>query len=108
MRQTTGFHIWGLLIVRATSYEDEHNRRWETFLSAIRADAERPMTRKPPGRPKDEETPALLLPLLRWDTLENHGLEDASVEDAKKALREWRAGTCSARDGDGADHVFVC
>lgn len=58
--------------------------------------------------PKDEVTPALLMPLLRWDVLEDRTtLERASIADATKRFITWRDATCVERDGDGADHALV-
>lgn len=106
--QKTGFHVWNFLIVRATSCGGEHDQRWQTFLTTMRADAEDVMTRTSLSGPRGEATLGLMMPLLRWDVLEDQDkLERASVDEAKKAFIEWRAGTCSERDGEGADHLLV-
>lgn len=66
------------------------------------------MTRKPPGLPREEATPALLLPLLRWDVLEDREvLECAGVENARRRFIQWRAEASVERDGEGADHLSV-
>lgn len=94
MMQRTGFYAWNFLIIRATSYGGEHDQRWKTFLSTMRADAEAAITSDPLGRPKDEAIIGLMMPLLSWAVLEDQDkFERASVEGAKHAFVEWRRGT---------------
>ncbi|CAI4217677.1 unnamed protein product [Parascedosporium putredinis] len=108
MMQTSGFHCWNFLVLRATSYGGDHDKLWEEFLSSMRSTTEGILLQKPIGMPKDEVTPALLMPLLRWDVLEDRTtLERVSVTDATKRFIAWRDATCVERDGDGADHTFV-
>lgn len=74
----------------------------------MRADAADNATCDSAGRPGREAAVALLLPLLKWDTLEDRSrLERAGVGKTKEAFLEWRAGTCVVRDDEGADHMFV-
>lgn len=106
--QTSGFHRWGFLILRTATYSEENNDLWEPFLARLRSDAEDTMTRKPPGLPRDEATPALMLPLLRWDVLEDReALAGADVEAARGWFAAWRGGVSPGRDGEGADHFLV-
>ncbi|KAF1828034.1 hypothetical protein BDW02DRAFT_575181 [Decorospora gaudefroyi] len=107
--QITGFHRWGFVIVRTAPYNDSNDELWTSLLERIRADTENSMTRKPPGRPRDEETPALLLPLVRWDVLEDreHALAGSDVDAARRLFSTWRDTVSVERDGEGADHMFV-
>lgn len=100
--QVTGFHRWGLLILRATTNTEQ--AKWDIFLERIRASAERMMH----TLPSDEATPSLLLPLLQWDVLEDReALEGAGVEAARRRFVEWRAGVSVERDGEGADQLAI-
>jgi hypothetical protein len=107
--QVSGFHCWGFVIVRATSYDYDH-QLWESFLTRIRTEAECSMTRQPPfhSQPEIEEAAALLLPLLRWDVLEDQdSLQDARVEGAIRPFLTWQNGTSIERDGQGANSLSV-
>jgi hypothetical protein len=60
--QITNFPRWEFVVVMAAPYNGINNELWSAFFGRIRADTENIMTRKSPGRPRDADTLALLLP----------------------------------------------
>jgi hypothetical protein len=104
--QISEFHCWGFLIVRTASYSDENNQLWESFLSRMRSANEDTMTGQQWNMPED--IPALLLPLLRWDVLEDRdALDGASVDGARQRFDAWRDEVSVERDGEGANGLKV-
>jgi hypothetical protein len=105
----TGFHCWGFVGWRTAPYNDANDQLWTTFLERIRADTESLMTRKPPGRPSDVEIPALLLPLMRRDVLEDpeHALVGPDIDRARRLFSTLRDTASAERNGEGAGHLFV-